>query len=147
MLLMIDNYDSFTYNVVQYLSELKAEVKVLRNDEVSVDEVEALAPKKIVVSPGPCTPDQAGISVPLIKRFAGKVHFSYVWSCQTTFILVRSNPRHQGISHDATAHMSIDHETQAAEHFLFQDAVVRLKNFSQALCQTFVVCHNSGIPN
>jgi len=73
MLLMIDNYDSFTYNLVQYFGELKQEVVVFRNDQISLDEVEALAPAQIVVSPGPCTPNEAGISVPLIQRFAGKI--------------------------------------------------------------------------
>jgi len=70
MLLMIDNYDSFTYNLVQYFGELKQEVVVFRNDEVSLDEIAALQPAHIVISPGPCTPNEAGISVPLIKRFA-----------------------------------------------------------------------------
>ncbi|MCL4155303.1 UNVERIFIED_CONTAM: hypothetical protein GTU68_066175 [Idotea baltica] len=70
---MIDNYDSFTYNVVQYLGELKADVKVVRNDEVTLDEVAALAPEKIVISPGPCTPNEAGISVATIERFAGEI--------------------------------------------------------------------------
>ena len=65
MILMIDNYDSFTYNLVQYLGELGAEVRVVRNDEVSVDEALAMRPERIVVSPGPCTPNEAGISVPL----------------------------------------------------------------------------------
>ena len=73
MILMIDNYDSFTYNVVQYLAELKADVKVVRNDEITVADVEALAPEKIVISPGPCTPNEAGISVAVIKRFAGEI--------------------------------------------------------------------------
>jgi anthranilate synthase component 2 len=73
MLLMIDNYDSFTYNLVQYFGELKQEVVVFRNDQISLEEVEALAPAQIVISPGPCTPNEAGISVPLIERFAGKM--------------------------------------------------------------------------
>jgi anthranilate synthase component II len=73
MLLMIDNYDSFTYNVVQYLGELKAEVKVVRNDEITLEEIEALAPEKIVISPGPCTPNEAGISIAAIKHFGGKI--------------------------------------------------------------------------
>ena len=73
MLLMIDNYDSFTYNVVQYLAELGAQVEVRRNDEISVEEVEAMAPARIVISPGPCTPDEAGISMAVIERFAGRV--------------------------------------------------------------------------
>jgi len=73
MVLMIDNYDSFTYNLVQYLGELGADVDVVRNDEISLDEVEARKPDHIVVSPGPCTPSEAGISVPLIQRFAGRV--------------------------------------------------------------------------
>ena len=73
MILMIDNYDSFTYNLVQYLGELGAEVKVARNDEISLDEVARLRPARIVISPGPCTPDQAGISLGVIGRFAGDV--------------------------------------------------------------------------
>lgn len=73
MILMIDNYDSFTYNVVQYLGELDADVKVVRNDEISVEEIAALQPEKIVISPGPCTPNEAGVSVPTIKEFAGKL--------------------------------------------------------------------------
>jgi anthranilate synthase component 2 len=70
MLLMIDNYDSFTYNLVQYLGELGQEVVVFRNDQVSLEEIEALNPAHIVISPGPCTPSEAGISVPAIRRFA-----------------------------------------------------------------------------
>jgi anthranilate synthase component 2 len=73
MLLMIDNYDSFTYNLVQYLGELGAEVRVYRNDQITVDEIEALAPEMIVISPGPCTPKKAGVSVQVIKTFAGRV--------------------------------------------------------------------------
>jgi len=73
MLLMIDNYDSFTYNLVQYLGELGEEVKVLRNDEITLEGIEKLAPARIVISPGPCTPNEAGISVPLVRHFAGKV--------------------------------------------------------------------------
>jgi len=73
MLLMIDNYDSFTYNLVQYFGELGEEVKVFRNDAISLDQVAALQPARIVISPGPCTPSEAGISVPLIQRFAGKL--------------------------------------------------------------------------
>jgi len=73
MLLMIDNYDSFTYNLVQYLGELGEDVRVVRNDEITLDEVAGLRPDRIVVSPGPCTPKEAGISVPLIRRFAGRI--------------------------------------------------------------------------
>lgn len=73
MILMIDNYDSFTYNVVQYLGELKADVKVVRNDEITLEEIEALKPEKIVISPGPCSPSEAGISIPAIEYFAGKI--------------------------------------------------------------------------
>ena len=73
MLLMIDNYDSFTYNIVQYLGELKADVQVVRNDEVSVDDIRALKPERIVVSPGPCTPNEAGISMEAIQSFAGEL--------------------------------------------------------------------------
>ena len=73
MLLMIDNYDSFTYNVVQYLGELGAQVEVLRNDQVDVAGVEALNPERLVISPGPCTPNEAGVSMPLIEAFAGRL--------------------------------------------------------------------------
>ncbi|MER3401840.1 MAG: anthranilate/aminodeoxychorismate synthase component II [Armatimonadota bacterium] len=73
MVLVIDNYDSFTYNLVQYLGELGAEVRVVRNDQLDVDAVLTLKPERIVISPGPCTPDEAGISVPLIRACAGKV--------------------------------------------------------------------------
>ncbi|WP_207062634.1 aminodeoxychorismate/anthranilate synthase component II [Motiliproteus sp. SC1-56] len=73
MLLMIDNYDSFTYNVVQYFGELGAEVRVVRNDEITLEEIERLAPRHLVISPGPCTPREAGVSVAAIKHFAGKL--------------------------------------------------------------------------
>ncbi|WP_373087249.1 aminodeoxychorismate/anthranilate synthase component II [Zhongshania sp.] len=73
MLLMIDNYDSFTYNVVQYFAELGAYVKVVRNDEISIEEIQALAPTHLVISPGPCTPNEAGISMAAIEAFAGKI--------------------------------------------------------------------------
>jgi anthranilate synthase component 2 len=73
MILMIDNYDSFTWNVVQYLGELGAEVEVVRNDEIAAEAIEALAPAKIVISPGPCTPNEAGISLEVIRRFAGRI--------------------------------------------------------------------------
>jgi len=72
MLLMIDNYDSFTYNLVQYFGELGADVQVYRNDKITIEEIEALDPEKIVISPGPCTPNEAGISLDVIKHFAGK---------------------------------------------------------------------------
>jgi anthranilate synthase/aminodeoxychorismate synthase-like glutamine amidotransferase len=72
MVFVLDNYDSFTYNLVQYLGELGAEVEVYRNDELTVDEVEALKPERILLSPGPCTPSEAGILVPLVRRMAGK---------------------------------------------------------------------------
>ena len=73
MLLMIDNYDSFTYNLVQYFGELGEELKVFRNDKITLDEIAGLQPEGIVISPGPCTPKEAGISVDTIKRFAGKI--------------------------------------------------------------------------
>lgn len=73
MLLMIDNYDSFTFNLVQYLGELGAKVEVKRNDEVTVDEIEAALPEMIVISPGPCTPDEAGISIALVQRLGARV--------------------------------------------------------------------------
>ena len=73
MVFVLDNYDSFTYNLVQYLGELGAEVEVRRNDQVTPAEVEAMRPERIVLSPGPCTPQEAGITIPLIRHFAGKV--------------------------------------------------------------------------
>jgi anthranilate synthase component 2 len=73
MLLMIDNYDSFTYNLVQYLGELGEDVRVVRNDELSVEQIRKLAPEKIVISPGPCTPNEAGVSLELIEKLAGSV--------------------------------------------------------------------------
>ena len=73
MILMIDNYDSFTYNIVQYLAELKAEVRVYRNDEITIADIEKMAPEKIVISPGPCTPNEAGVSVDVIKTFKGRI--------------------------------------------------------------------------
>ena len=72
MLLMIDNYDSFTYNLVQYLAELGEDVRVYRNDQISIEEIEQLNPDRIVLSPGPCTPNEAGISLAVVKHFAGK---------------------------------------------------------------------------
>jgi len=73
MLLMIDNYDSFTYNLVQYLGELGADVAVYRNDAITVAEIDALEPERIMISPGPCTPDEAGVSMAVIRSFAGRV--------------------------------------------------------------------------
>jgi len=72
MLLMIDNYDSFTYNLVQYLGELGANIRVFRNNKITVREIEKLSPERIVISPGPCTPKEAGVSIEVIKHFAGK---------------------------------------------------------------------------
>jgi len=73
MLLMIDNYDSFTYNLVQYFGELKVDVQVHRNDEISIQDIERLQPEYLVISPGPCTPTQAGVSMDVIRHFAGKI--------------------------------------------------------------------------
>jgi anthranilate synthase/aminodeoxychorismate synthase-like glutamine amidotransferase len=73
MILLLDNYDSFTYNLAQYLGELGCELEVRRNDKITLDEIARTKPEKIVISPGPCTPSEAGISVELIKRFAGKI--------------------------------------------------------------------------
>lgn len=73
MLLMIDNYDSFTWNLVQYFGELGAEIEVVRNDELSVEQIEALQPERIVISPGPCTPNEAGVSIAVLQHFAGKL--------------------------------------------------------------------------
>jgi anthranilate synthase/aminodeoxychorismate synthase-like glutamine amidotransferase len=73
MILLLDNYDSFTYNLAQYLGQMGQQLNVRRNDEITLDEIEEMAPERIVISPGPCTPKEAGISVPLIQRFAGKI--------------------------------------------------------------------------
>lgn len=72
MILVLDNYDSFTYNLVQYMGELGAEMEIRRNDQITVEEAEAMNPERILISPGPCTPQEAGISIPLIQRFAGR---------------------------------------------------------------------------
>ena len=73
MLLMIDNYDSFTYNLVQYFGELGEDVRVARNDEITLEEIAKLGPDRICISPGPCSPTEAGISIPVLERFAGEV--------------------------------------------------------------------------
>ncbi len=73
MILLLDNYDSFTYNLAQYLGQMGQQLAVRRNDEITLDEIEEMAPERIVISPGPCTPKEAGVSVPLIQRFAGKI--------------------------------------------------------------------------
>ncbi len=73
MVFVLDNYDSFTYNLVQYMGELGAEMEIRRNDELTLEEIEALKPDRILLSPGPCTPEEAGISIPLIQHFAGKI--------------------------------------------------------------------------
>jgi anthranilate synthase component II len=73
MLLMIDNYDSFTYNLVQYFGELGEDVRVARNDEITLDEIAALAPERICISPGPCSPNEAGVSIPVLERFSGRL--------------------------------------------------------------------------
>ena len=81
MVFVLDNYDSFTYNLVQYLGELGAQVEVRRNDEVTVHEIEAMRPERIVISPGPCTPQEAGISIELIRHFAGKGNVPLLGVC------------------------------------------------------------------
>jgi para-aminobenzoate synthetase component 2 len=73
MILLIDNYDSFTFNLAQYLGQMGQNVEIRRNDQITLDEIEELGPERIIISPGPCTPKEAGISVPLIQRFAGKI--------------------------------------------------------------------------
>jgi para-aminobenzoate synthetase component 2 len=73
MILLIDNYDSFTYNLAQYLGQMGQQVEIRRNDQITLDEIEQLRPEHIIISPGPCTPTEAGVSVPLIQRFAGKI--------------------------------------------------------------------------
>ena len=73
MILLLDNYDSFTYNLAQYLGQMGQDLEIRRNDQVTLDEIQDLRPERIVISPGPCTPKEAGISVPLIQRFAGKI--------------------------------------------------------------------------
>ncbi len=73
MILLIDNYDSFTFNLAQYLGQMGQKIEIRRNDQISLDEIEELNPERIIISPGPCTPKEAGISVPVIQRFAGKL--------------------------------------------------------------------------
>ena len=93
MLLMVDNYDSFTYNIVQYFGELNQEVKVVRNDAVTLEDIERWQPKYLVIGPGPCSPSEAGISIPAIQHFAGKskeivaIGFQLQYFlCPTTFL-------------------------------------------------------------
>src|SRR5437588_4438560 len=81
MIFVLDNYDSFTYNLVQYLGELGAQVEVRRNNEVTVGEIEAMHPERILLSPGPCTPQEAGISIELIRHFAGKGNVPLLGVC------------------------------------------------------------------
>src|ERR1700726_755291 len=73
MILLLDNYDSFTYNLAQYLGQMGQELEIRRNDQITLNEIAVLAPERIVISPGPCTPKEAGVSVPLIQRFAGQI--------------------------------------------------------------------------
>src|ERR1700685_47046 len=73
MILLLDNYDSFTYNLAQYLGQMGQDLEIRRNDQITLDEIEELNPERIIISPGPCTPKEAGISVPVIQRFAGKI--------------------------------------------------------------------------
>jgi anthranilate synthase/aminodeoxychorismate synthase-like glutamine amidotransferase len=73
MILLLDNYDSFTYNLAQYLGQMGQTVEIRRNDQITLDEIEELNPERIVISPGPCTPQEAGVSIPLVERFAGKI--------------------------------------------------------------------------
>jgi para-aminobenzoate synthetase component II len=73
MILLLDNYDSFTYNLAQYLGQMGQKVEIRRNDQITLDEIERMRPERIVISPGPCTPREAGVSVPLVERFAGKI--------------------------------------------------------------------------
>ena len=88
MLIMIDNYDSFTFNLVQYLGELGADVEVYRNDKITIGEIEQRAPDQIVMSPGPCTPNEAGICLELVEHFAGRIPLlGFVWD-------TNASPRH-----------------------------------------------------
>ncbi len=90
MLLMIDNYDSFTYNVVQYLGELGADVHVHRNDEITIEQIRDLNPEKIVISPGPCTPNEAGVSLQVLEQFKGK------WPILVFAWAIKVSARHSG---------------------------------------------------
>ncbi len=124
MLLMLDNYDSFTYNLVQYFGELGADVHVHRNDKITIEEIEALNPEKIVISPGPCTPNEAGISLDVIKHFSGKkpilgvclghqsigqafggdiVHASEIMHGKTSLVYHNNSSVFKGISNPVTA--------------------------------------------
>lgn len=118
MLLLIDNYDSFTWNLYQYFCELGTEVQVLRNDELTVADIDALAPQQIVISPGPCTPDEAGISLDVIRRFAGRLpllgvclgHQAIAQAFGATII------RAQKVMHGKTS--AIEHNGQGVFHGL-----------------------------
>ena len=110
MILLIDNYDSFTYNLYQYLCELGAEVTVVRNDQATLEELEAMAPERIVISPGPCTPREAGISVPVVRHFAGKTPILGVClGCQSVGAAFGGTVAGAGeILHGKTSHISHD---------------------------------------
>jgi len=137
--LMIDNYDSFTYNLVQYLAELGAEVEVVRNDQIPVEEIERIDPDKIVISPGPCTPKEAGISVETIHRYAGR------------YPLLGVCLGHQSIGHAFGGHVihakSIMHGKTSMVHHRDQGVFKGLNNPLQATRYHSLVIERASLPD
>lgn len=113
MLLVIDNYDSFTYNLVQYLGELGEDVQVYRNDKITLDEIEQLRPSRLVISPGPCTPNEAGISVDTFRRFSGKIPILGVCLGHQSMAVAFGGEviRAQRLMHGKTSHIKHDGKT------------------------------------
>ena len=139
MLLMIDNYDSFTYNLVQYFGELGQEVVVYRNDEISINEIESLKPNYIVISPGPCTPNEAGISLELIKKFAGK--FPILGVCLVFQAIVQS------FGGNIIGAQKIMHGKVSPVHHTSKSVFKGLKNPLNATRYHSLVAEKTTLPN
>jgi len=139
MLLMIDNYDSFTYNLVQYFGELGQVVEVHRNDEITIDEIEKLNPEFLVISPGPCTPNEAGISIEAIKNFSGKVPILGV--CLGFQAMV------QAFGGNVVGAKKIMHGKISAVHHNNQGVFTDLKNPLNATRYHSLVAEQSSLPN
>lgn len=140
MILMIDNYDSFTYNIVQYCRELGADLKVIRNDEMSVDEIKKLNPEKIILSPGPATPDDAGVTLDVIKEFGGKVPiFGICLGHQSIAQAYGANVvRATNMMHGKTSQIVVDKSTQ-----IFKS----LPNEFRATRYHSLIVKNENLPN
>ncbi len=142
MILLLDNYDSFTYNLYQYLGELGAQVEVVRNDQATLEELEAMSPERIVISPGPCTPKEAGVSVPLVKHFAGK----------TPILGVCLGLQSIGVAFGGTVAGALPEEVRHLAQQLFGNDVKKCASFTNRLLdicarargKDFLLIHNPG---